>query len=195
MPVAGAADADFAELDLASFDEVPATVDAALPRPRRKSRRSQRDAAGRAMPAIPVSVISVGLLVVINGLVRIMDVALYCGRAGLLAWQLTMAALVLLGVIFRVRLGWQFARIVSAIAAVLLFFALVARAVAGTMDVGVFLNVVIPMAFHLGIIAALERPTAREWFALNCPECGSHRGGSADFLFRVVRCKDCNTEW
>jgi hypothetical protein len=126
---------------------------------------------------------------------RVLDVTLGDAPPGRLALQLTLAVLVLAAIAFRVRLGWQFGRITSAIAAVLLFVALLSRGLAGTADVSLFLSAVIPMALHLGIIAALERSSARGWFGLMCPRCGSHRGAAADVVFRAVRCKDCGARW
>lgn len=188
---------DFPDLELDEFRylETDGSEETAAPQPRRrkKSRRAGSSAGGR--PAISLSIVAAVLVVLFNGMLRVLDVTLGDAPPGRLALQLPLAALVLAAIAFRVRLGWQFARITSAIAAVLLFVALLSRGLAGTTDVSLFLSAVIPMALHLGIIAALERPSARDWFALTCPKCGSPRGGPADIVFRAVQCKDCGARW
>ena len=95
--------------------------------------------------------------------------------------QLTMGATVLLGLLSGLRLGWLWARLVSAFAIGLAIFGLVVFQKAGVLDNLFFIAFVFPMAMHLGILAALERPSAREFFRLKCPDCKSIRTGAADF--------------
>lgn len=188
---------DFQDLELDEFRnlETDGSEEVAAPQPRRRRKSRRAGSSARGRPAISLSIVAAVLVVLFNAMLRVLDVTLGDAPPGRLALQLPLAALVLAAIAFRVRLGWQLARITSAIAAVLLFIALLSRALAGAVDLALFLGVVIPMALHLGIIAALERPSAREWFGLTCPKCGSHRGAPAHILFRAVRCKDCGARW
>jgi len=195
IPAAADDDVNLGEIDLHAFADadVDDDVEYAGASPRRGRTRKKGSSSGPAFP--PLSVIAVGLLVLFNSGIRILDVVAASGSGPLLVWQLTLSLLVLTGLALRVRLLWQFTRLISAMAIVLSLFGIVVRLVGGTLGLGGLIGTLVLVGLHLGIIAALERPSARDWFGLTCPKCGSHRGNSADFLFRSVRCKDCNKKW
>ncbi len=53
-------------------------------------------------------------------------------------------------------------------------------------------GVVLPM----GVVGvALGRRSARKWFDLFCPKCGTPSSRGKDFLFRQARCLKCGAVW
>lgn len=170
-----------------------------LPARRTRRGKSQRlESSGWAAHflSIPMSLFVAVVLVIGMAVIRVADYRME-GDIPLerLATQLTIGGTVLLGLLSGFRLGWLWARIVSALAVGLLIFGLVVFQKAGVLDTMFFIAFVFPIAMHLGILAALERPSTRDFFRLKCPDCKSIRTGAADFLFRRAKCSDCDCRW
>lgn len=110
-------------------------------------------------------------------------------------FRLVIGGTVCLALLSGFRLGWLWARFVSAIALLYLVFGLISFLLANALNVEFFVGFVIPIAIHLGILAALDRPSAREFFQLKCPGCKSLNAGAADFLFIRAKCRDCDRRW
>lgn len=53
-------------------------------------------------------------------------------------------------------------------------------------------GLVLPMGT---VSVALGRPSARRWFDLYCPKCGTPTSRGKDFLFRQARCLKCSHVW
>jgi uncharacterized membrane protein len=102
--------------------------------------------------------------------------------------------LIAYGLVRRHRLAWQWVRLLGLFVAVVETIAGVAAIVrfGVTERWFVLLALAIP-PFVIGI--ALGRPSAREWFLLTCPACGTERPRPADFLFQKAQCRACQNVW
>lgn len=126
--------------------------------------------------------------------------ALLYGTASVLTVVISLgvAAVILVGLIERFRLAWQWGRILGLLGAILLTFTAVAllgraRDEPGMLLAGVLIATqgipLFPMFFALGTRGA------REHFRVICPECGSSKVKGGNFLFTKAQCKQCNLVW
>ncbi len=104
---------------------------------------------------------------------------------------------VLMGLLMRHPMAWSFSRSLAALASFLLLLAVVFGLLAG--DGGALLRLalsVLPsLGLNIAIYVLLSRPSARAWFGLGCPSCGSLYPHAAKWGYRVVRCRECGTLW
>ncbi len=146
--------------------------------------------------SMPLSVYSALALVIAMASLRIADYAIeHESTRERTIFYVVMAASVLTAILSGLRLGWLWARLVSAVALVLLVFGMALYFRAGVLDTQFFVGFVIPIAIHLGILASLERPSARLAYRLKCPRCDSLRTGAADPIFLRAKCHDCDHRW
>jgi hypothetical protein len=152
----------------------------------------------RRMPASVAIVAGIIGLTVLLGTVSSVR-GLLQGNASWLRLLPTMAVpgFLLLGMIFRLKLAWQWARIGGlAGAAVLVALGL---SVLGDEKVenhtlrGTSLMIV--AALYLLVFLLLELRSSDEYFGLVCPKCGESTGSAADFLFMRARCRKCRHVW
>jgi hypothetical protein len=122
-------------------------------------------------------------------------VAVAAGTASLLGVVLTggISVIILVGMIKRHRLAWQWGRILGLIGAILLTSIVISaiRMGLGTAAIicgsqAILLYIVF---FMLGTIGA------KEYFRLVCPTCNQVTTKGADFFFSKAKCKACNIEW
>lgn len=145
---------------------------------------------------MPLSLYSALALVLIMASLRIADYAIeHESTRERTIFYVVMAATVLTSILSGFRQGWQWARLVSAVAIVLLVFDMALFFRAGVLNAQFFVAFVIPIAIHLGILASLERPSARLAYRLKCPRCDSLRTGAADPIFWRAKCHDCDHRW
>lgn len=119
-------------------------------------------------------------------------------RLGGLIVNLVFSILVLIGMILGHRLSWQWGRVLGFVGALLNTLAAIGAASDTPESRANYLD-----SFAFAVIAAclwtifgvFGTKSARKYFALKCPKCGSFATGSADFLFSSARCKECNREW
>jgi ribosomal protein S27E len=185
------------------FDFVPDHEDPGLetsPAGQSKGKKVRRD--GTAAKGIsrllqmPMSLFGALILVVAMIVLRVVDGMLDREiPRELVIFRLVIGVTVFLALLSTFRLGWLWTRFVSVLALIYLGYGLFSFVLAGALDVEFFIGFVIPIAMHLGILAALDRPSTRDFFRLKCPDCKSLNAGAADFLFRRAKCRDCDRRW
>jgi hypothetical protein len=93
------------------------------------------------------------------------------------------------------RLAWQWGRLTTLIYVIVLLGVIAPQVVAaGTLTP----DLVRPVVASLVLIVAgllLGRRTARTYFRLYCPNCGSGKVKAADFEFHEAKCKRCGATW
>jgi hypothetical protein len=138
---------------------------------------------------MPPTVVVVVCLIGFFMLVDLLDaVAKHAPVRG--AFGLAIAALILVGLVRRHALAWQWGVLMPLLAS------LEALATLGTArDQVMMVAASIALAIDLGIPLLLTRASARRYFGLICPRCKSQRIGATDFLFNGYRCKGCQVEW
>jgi len=147
---------------------------------------------------VVVAVISLGITILSRTIMG--GLALLYGTASVLSVviSLVVAAVILVGLIERFRLAWQWGRILGLFAAIILTLTAVvffgrAREEPGFWLVGVLVATqgvpLFPMFFALGTRGA------REYFRVICPECGSSKVKGGNFLFTKAQCRKCNLVW
>lgn len=148
--------------------------------------------------SILVAVVSVGLMV-LSRLVMGGLILLGGGRPILaITIPITLGVLILVGIIVGQRLAWQWGRLLGLFGGVTLSLTAVgalsqAAEEPGYLIVGVLLLMqgvpLFPMFFALGTDGA------KRHFRLICPQCGSRKPKSGNFLFTKAVCKKCGAQW
>jgi hypothetical protein len=106
------------------------------------------------------------------------------------AISISIAVVIVLGLVRRHALAWQWGVFMPILAALNALAALgyAQGAVQRAMMLALLLaNIAIPLL--------LTRSSARRYFGVRCPRCGSQRTGATDFLYDGHRCKECQVEW
>jgi hypothetical protein len=148
--------------------------------------------------SILVAVVSVGIMVVVRLLVG--GLALVGGGASIPATLIPviLALLILVGIVTRHRLAWQWGRLLGLMGAILITLTAVGvfyRAGGRTepLIVGTLVALQgLPLYF---LFFALGTRGAREYFRLICPQCGVSKPKGGNFLFTKVICKKCKATW
>jgi hypothetical protein len=118
--------------------------------------------------------------------------------AGFAQWLFAGAVMGLLvwGIFRGYRLAWLWGRYLTLVLAVVVFTVVILGLWVKKLpfvQAGVMIGgLVIPMSI-VGV--ALGRPSARRWFDLYCPKCGTPASRGKDFLFRQARCLKCGEVW
>ncbi len=204
-------------------EEVPAEPEEAAVAVSPAGRERQADAAegddaGWVLPAekvpIPASV-RVGLIAF--ALLLVSDLAtcflIYTTSASPTAGVIALAiVLPIIGLLFvgtwaGNRLAWQWCRILAPLGGILaalgaafaiLTLTQLAAKVPGDLVRSAWLVLVIRTSDVIGLFTifyVMGQPSARQYFGLMCPECGSFRCRPEDFWFRLVHCRSCRNEW
>lgn len=114
--------------------------------------------------------------------------------------QLFVIGLLLWGIFKRSALAWQWVRIGGVLAGVVT----ASVAVSTILKVAGNSGTAIAAAAWMGLAAALypllpvflvSTASARRYFGVVCPSCGSTRVKARDFVYREKRCKDCPATW
>jgi len=129
-------------------------------------------------------------------------IALIAGTASpmLLVLTTVLSALILIGMCKGHRLAWQWGRILGLLGAILLLMiTLTALASMGIRTIGEFVVVTmavgVPAAALFTMFFSIGTHSARRYFGLVCPSCGSMKCKAADFFFTKARCATCGSEW
>jgi len=100
--------------------------------------------------------------------------------------------LLLWGIFRGYRLAWLWGRYLTFVLAAVVLAAVVLGLVSRKLPwlpAAVLLG---GLVLPLGTVGfALGRPSARRWFGLYCPKCGTAASRGKDFLFREARCLKC----
>jgi hypothetical protein len=148
----------------------------------------------RPRPPMPGTVITVIVLVSIYLLVSLIGAL----RNPVLAVvQLGIAALILVGLVRRHALAWQWGMIIPVLAALGTFAQSAAVAGAGlggpaTLVLSILLALIV---LQLAIPVLLTLHSSRIYFGLQCPECRSMKIKAGNFLFSAYTCRACKTTW
>jgi hypothetical protein len=113
--------------------------------------------------------------------------------------QLFVVGLLLWGVFKRSALAWQWVRIGGVLAGV------VTASVAASMILNndysataiafIAASMGLAAVFYLLPVFLVSTASARRFFRVVCPSCGSTRVKARDFVYREKRCKDCPATW
>lgn len=143
----------------------------------------------RTQEAMPSVVVAAVVLVGLFMLVDLSDALLRQQLVGA-AITIAIATLILVGLVRRNALAWQWG-VYMPILAALNGLAALAYAT-GPLAVALCTTA---LGANVAIPVLLTRAPSRHYFGVACPRCGSMRTGATDFLFNGHRCKDCNVEW
>lgn len=113
--------------------------------------------------------------------------------------HLLVLGLLLWGVFKRSALAWQWVRIGGVLAGVLTA-GLVASIIANndysqTAAAFIAVSMGLGAALYLVPVFLMSTRSARRFFRVVCPSCGSTRVKARDFLYRDKRCKSCPAVW
>ena len=101
--------------------------------------------------------------------------------------------LVLIGFIKGQRLAWQWGRIGGLLGGGLYALTALGLYLGSAHTVAAVLMLESLLLFIM--FDALGRDSARAYFQLNCPECGSRKTKAANFFYTKSVCKQCDTKW
>ena len=147
---------------------------------------------------VTVAVASVSIMVIARIITGVL--ALLSGQVSPLPILLpvVVALLILIGIIKRQRLAWQWGRLLGLFGAVVFTLAAIGTAthvpeVPALLIVAVLVALqgvpLFPMFFALGTTGA------KEHFRVICPACSKSKVKGGNFLFTKVICRECNQEW
>lgn len=147
---------------------------------------------------IIIAVVSVGIMVTARIIMG--GLALLSGQVSLpgISFPVLFAVLILVGIIKRQRLAWQWGRMLGLLGAVTLTFAAVSAFVNYAEQPGVLIFAILlalqgiplfPMFFALGT------RQAKEHFRIICPECGNSKVIGGNFFYTKVICRKCKASW
>jgi hypothetical protein len=148
----------------------------------------------RSRPQMPGTVIAVIVLVSIYLLFTLVGAL----RNPVLAViELVIAVLILVGLVRRHALAWQWGMIIPVLAALGTLVQLGAVAGAGLAGPAALVTSILLalLVLQLAIPVLLTLRSARLYFGLRCPECGRMKIRAGNFLFTAYRCRDCKTTW
>ncbi len=115
---------------------------------------------------------------------------------GQVAFAALLGALILGGLLGRMRLAWLWGRSLALLLGLVEVVALGGALLQGGPRAPVTLALLGGVAAALlGAFAALGRRSALAWFGLICPACLTPSRTAADLLFRRVRCRKCGNVW
>jgi hypothetical protein len=153
-------------------------------------------------PSVLIALVAGGLAVFMDLLATI---AIAGGRANF--WQVVyhswiLFAVVWIGLLCGARFAWRLTRIGAILAAFLLCNSTLKYQVevwrsdssAGEIGWGV-LRMLLPSVPLLVVFLALGARSAREYYKMVCPSCGSAGTASSARFFTRVRCRNCDHEW
>lgn len=141
--------------------------------------------------SVILALVSLAVFVLASSAIRI---AWYGTQLSQLAPSWIIPGLIAYGLVRRHRLAWQWGRLLAL--GVSLLEAIMSVAAMVRFGVSWRWSTLIALALPgVAIGIALGRPSAREWFRLVCPACGTGRPRAADFLFQRARCRRCQNEW
>ena len=106
--------------------------------------------------------------------------------------------LIISGIAAASRLTWQWIRVTSVIAMILWGFLVLLLGVVPPKNIDVTVVVVstsVDAFIAFLVYFALGDDSARRYFLLICPQCGSKRVAAVDFFFRLAKCKNCGHVW
>ena len=107
-----------------------------------------------------------------------------------------LALLVLVGVLRRHALAWQWGKIIPVLGAIAAAFALGAVAsLSGARGVVFVAILVMLLALQLSIPILMSLRSSRLFFGLQCPHCQSMKVKAANFAFTAFRCRSCGATW
>lgn len=112
--------------------------------------------------------------------------------------QILLSVLILVGLYKGHRLAWQWGRVLGALGATICIFLAVMVLLAKEPKAGstiVFGFSAFNAAILLTVVFSLGTKSAKRYFGLVCPACGSTKCKAGDFLFNKVKCVDCGGEW
>ena len=104
--------------------------------------------------------------------------------------SVVIAALILIGLIRRHALAWQWGLFMPLLAALNGLAALASAR--GAAQLALYGSLI---AVDIAIPIFLTMAPSRRYFGINCPKCDSLRTGASDFFFSRHRCKRCSVEW
>ncbi|HTP52891.1 MAG TPA: hypothetical protein VMK42_19535 [Anaeromyxobacteraceae bacterium] len=118
--------------------------------------------------------------------------------AGFSQWlfAVVVMALLLWGIFRGYRLAWLWGRhlafVLSAVVLAMVLLGLYLKKLPFLPAAVMLFGLVLPLAV---VAVSLGRTSARQWFDLYCPKCGSGTSRGKDFLFRRARCLKCGEVW
>ena len=147
---------------------------------------------------IVVAVVSVSIMIIARIIMG--GLALLSGQVSLLSIliPITLAFLILAGIITRQRLAWQWGRMLGLLGAIVLTFSAIVTGMQIPENPALIIVVIFiamqgvplfPMFFALGTVGA------KEHFRVICPGCGKSKVKGGNFLFTKVVCRKCNAHW
>lgn len=146
-------------------------------------------ASGEEMP-MPPSIITVLVLYIVIFLFSLLQLN-FVG--------IVVGILLILGVIKRQALAWQWGRVIPVIYLAFIFISIIFlfpyKDRAGPLTLMIYGVYAILIALLLAIPILLSRKNAKKYFRLRCPKCSSYKVKAASFLFNKRKCRDCQTLW
>jgi hypothetical protein len=128
-------------------------------------------------------------------LMNLLDVKYAPGTHDPAIGKAVLTGIVLLGLIRKNRIAWQYGRLICFVTAVLVPF-LTSRHLEGNAGIiGLVLLVLLVSIPAFAIAISLGRPSARTYFGLACPQCGSVKTKAGDLFFKKIKCKVCGHLW
>jgi hypothetical protein len=148
--------------------------------------------------SIVVAVICLAILALAR--VSIGMVALASGRGSPISvlWAPAVASFIMVGIVVRLRLAWQWGRLAGLVGAVVLALLAAVPLREAKEHPRLLLGavfVVMQAVPLLSMFLALSTKQARKYFGLTCPQCGSGKTRAGDFLFTKAVCCECGTSW
>ena len=148
--------------------------------------------------SIIVAIVSVSIMVAARIIMG--GLALLSGEVSILRilFPVLVAVLILVGIIKRQRLAWQWGRLLGLVGAIILTFAAVGAFINYADQPGILIFAILialqgiplfPMFFALGT------QQAKEYFHIICPECGNTKVRGGNFFYTKVICRKCNASW
>ena len=106
---------------------------------------------------------------------------------------LVIGTLVLVGLLLRNRLAWQWGMVFGTLGAIVSLLVLAGLA-ALEVQAWVMMWMAVETGMIIGMVVCLALAPSRTYFGVTCPKCGG-AGKPKDFVFHRVRCKRCGAEW
>jgi hypothetical protein len=112
------------------------------------------------------------------------------------AGKAILAGLILFSLIRKNRIAWQYSRLICLVTAVLVPLWMANKMMEGNAPtIGIVLLIPLVSGPALAVALSLGRPSARSYFGLACPQCGSIKTKAGDLFFKKIKCKTCGHLW
>jgi len=112
--------------------------------------------------------------------------------------QIPIGALILIGLVRRHALAWQWGMIMPIFAAISTLFGVIGVAAAGPLIGPMFVILVVlvlMLGVELGIPVLLSLRRSRLFYGLQCPQCQSMKVKAGNFFFTSFKCRACKAAW